>query len=86
MASAYDYLLIEDAGPATIITLNRPNKRNALSCQTLYELSAALRDAASSMSGRCVIISAAGSVFSAGHDLNELAGQQDEDYIRLFSA
>jgi methylglutaconyl-CoA hydratase len=59
--------------PAVILTLNRADKRNALSrglIQGLYDAFSRARDDASV---RCVILAAAGSVFCAGMDLAELS-------------
>lgn len=68
-------LLREDAGGIATLTLNRPNKYNALS----EELLTALEDSLDAISGdktvRVVILAAAGKAFSAGHDL----GQMRED-------
>ena len=58
--------------PASIITLNRPDKRNALSRALIADLSAAFRRAAADERARCVILTAEGSAFCAGMDLEEL--------------
>jgi methylglutaconyl-CoA hydratase len=60
------------SGVATI-TLNRADKRNALSRALIGELSAALARARDDGSVRTVILTGAGSVFCAGMDLTELA-------------
>jgi methylglutaconyl-CoA hydratase len=62
--------LADDAGVATI-TLNRPEKRNALSFQLLDELMAAL-DEIERSDALVVIITGAGKAFCAGMDLEEL--------------
>jgi methylglutaconyl-CoA hydratase len=59
-----------DSGVATI-TLNRPEKRNAVSFQLIRELSAAL-DAVEGSSANVVILTGAGKAFCAGLDLDEL--------------
>ena len=65
-------LIIEhDAGLVTI-TMNRPEKRNALSTAMMSEMIAALRDVGTQKDARAVIIAGAGPAFSAGHDLEEL--------------
>ncbi len=56
------------------ITLNRPEKRNALSRVLLDELQAALWDADDDKAVHCVVIKAAGPDFCSGYDL---AGMQD---------
>ncbi len=61
-----------DAGIATI-TLNRPEKRNAISFVLVEELQAALREVEQSRA-RVVILTGAGKAFCAGMDLDELKG------------
>jgi len=75
-------LIVKDEGPITEITLNRPEKRNALSLVLMGELMEALRGA----SGRVIVIGGAGPCFSAGHDLSELIGRDVVFYRRLFDA
>lgn len=58
--------------PAAFITLNRADKRNALSRALIADLSAAFRRAAEDESARCVILTGEGSAFCAGMDLEEL--------------
>lgn len=57
---------------ATTITLNRPDKRNALNTDLVAELRLALEEAAVNHAVRCVVLTGAGDVFSAGADLAEL--------------
>ena len=59
-----------DEGVATL-TLNRPDKRNALSIALRDEVSDALDSLALDQDVRCVVITGAGAVFSAGFDLAE---------------
>jgi enoyl-CoA hydratase/carnithine racemase len=68
--SDWQHLLVDDDDAVTRITLNRPERRNALSRELMEELTTALRSAA----GRIVVIAGAGPAFSAGHDLEELLG------------
>ncbi len=65
-------VLYELTSSAAIITINRADKRNALSRALIAELTAAFERARSDGSARCVILTAAGSVFCAGMDLAEL--------------
>jgi len=73
-------------GPAARITLNRPEKRNALSLDLMEELIRALRAVGESSDVRAVVIEGAGPVFSAGHDLSEMIGREPVFYERLFAA
>jgi methylglutaconyl-CoA hydratase len=59
-------------GPAVVISLNRADKRNALSRALITGLSDAFQRAIADPAARCVILTAAGSVFCAGMDLAEL--------------
>jgi len=63
-----DYETIED-GRVCRITLNRPEKMNALSQELLQELNEALHDAEGDPDVRVVILRGAGRTFSAGYDL-----------------
>lgn len=78
-------LLLETTAGVRRITLNRPERRNALSEQLLTELGAALDTAAADRSVRVIVLAAAGPVFSSGHDLGEMKGRSTEDYHALFS-
>jgi enoyl-CoA hydratase/carnithine racemase len=84
MQSNYDYLLVEIDAPIAVITLNRPDRRNALSLALMQELIDCLRQIGQSSDIRAVILAAAGSAFSAGHDLSELQDRSVNDYRRVF--
>jgi len=60
------------------ITLNDPNKRNALSEAMLDGLHASLDAAKEDRNVRVVILNAAGTVFSAGHNLQEMTAARDD--------
>src|SRR5260370_5997664 len=73
-------LIVEqDAGLVTI-TMNRPEKRNALSTEMMSELAAALIEAGNRSDVRVVIVAGNGPAFSAGHDLGELSGRDLKFY------
>ena len=57
-------------GQVAYITLNRPERLNALSRPLLAELEVALNDAAADDNVRCIVIKGAGRGFSAGYDMN----------------
>jgi enoyl-CoA hydratase/carnithine racemase len=79
-------VLFETQGGVVRLTLNRPDKRNALSLQVLTELEAAIARIAKDPEARVVVIAGAGKVFCAGHDLSEMTGRTEADYRKLFSA
>jgi len=58
--------------PAAVITINRADKRNALSRELINAIAADFERAKNDAAARCVILTAAGSVFCAGMDLAEL--------------
>lgn len=60
-------------GPAAVLTLNRPDQRNALSRPLIAQLTDAFRRAGDDTRARCVILTGAGRTFCAGMDLAELA-------------
>jgi enoyl-CoA hydratase/carnithine racemase len=66
------------------ITLNRPNRRNALSLDLMMELIDCLDHAGKDRSVRAVILAAAGKVFSSGHDLSEMVDRDLNEYRQLF--
>ena len=70
-------LLIEDKGAVRILTLNRPEKRNALDTALSRELLGALRAADADEAVRCVVLTGAGAAFCAGADLSEFKGLSD---------
>lgn len=78
MARDYQYIIYEtDAGRARI-TLNRPEKRNALSMDLLTELDDALWEADNDKSVHSVILKGAGTAFSAGYDLMQSGNARQE--------
>jgi enoyl-CoA hydratase/carnithine racemase len=78
------YLVREREGSLAVITLNRPERRNALSLELMLELIDCLDGVAGEPETRVVILAAAGKVFSSGHDLNELVGGSIAQYRRIF--
>jgi methylglutaconyl-CoA hydratase len=69
-----DLVLYANRGPAAVLTLNRPDKRNALSRGLIAALADAFRRAADDPAARCVILTGSGPAFCAGMDLDELRG------------
>ncbi|MBX5494024.1 MAG: enoyl-CoA hydratase [Bryobacteraceae bacterium] len=80
----YQNLSFTLEGQIGVITLNRPQRRNALSLALMEEFIACLRSIGQNASIRCVIIAAAGKVFCSGHDLSEMVGRSVADYRRIF--
>jgi enoyl-CoA hydratase/carnithine racemase len=78
-------VLCELTDRIAILTLNRPEKRNALSRAMLESLKERLARIAADANVKVVILRAAGPVFSAGHDLRELVGGDEKEYASLFA-
>ena len=77
-APAEPFLLEDLRGNVLWLTLNRPGQRNPLSSGMITALRTAMAGAADNPAVRVVVISGAGSMFSAGHDLREMQRQAGE--------
>jgi enoyl-CoA hydratase/carnithine racemase len=82
-SSNYQHLVVSVDGPITTVTLNRPEKRNALSMDVMLELTAALREVGAG-DALCVVLAANGPVFSAGHNFGDMAGASLDQTRQLF--
>ncbi len=69
----YRYILTEVRDGIAVVTMTRPEKRNALSIAHMQELTDAFRRIGEDREIAVAILRGAGPVFCAGHDLNELA-------------
>ncbi len=79
--------LDRDGASAARLTLDRPAKRNALSVALRDEVSDALADLARDPAVKCVVVTGAGGVFSAGFDLGEFRrAAGDEAFARTLWA
>ena len=74
-------LLRDDADGVATLTLNRPDRRNALSAELMAALEAALADIAGDRTLRVVVLAAAGPAFSSGHDLKKLRAAPNREAI-----
>jgi len=84
---AMEPVLFEKDGPVGWLTLNRPQKRNALSIEVINDMQTKLDVLAKDENVRVVVIRGSGPAFCAGHDLKEMAGTHyDARHFReLFS-
>ena len=73
-------------GEVAVITMNRPEKRNALSLSMMRELDGALATAGQDAAVRAIVLRGEGPAFSAGHDLRELLDRDVETYRVIFEA
>ncbi|NBT53998.1 MAG: enoyl-CoA hydratase [Betaproteobacteria bacterium] len=81
---ADQHILVSTEGAITTVTLNRPDKRNALSLPLMLELTEALQ-AVGRSTARGVILAANGPVFSAGHNFGDMAGASLAQARELFA-
>lgn len=81
---AYENILYEEKERIGMLTLNRPDKRNALGIEAEREITACLKDAAERKHAKVIILKAAGDVFCSGHDRTEILRQDLNDVRRLF--
>ncbi|MBV9148230.1 MAG: enoyl-CoA hydratase [Candidatus Eremiobacteraeota bacterium] len=84
MLDQKSHLIRESADGVVTVTMNRPEKRNALSLELMGELTDAFREVGADRENRVVILRGEGRAFSAGHDLREMLNRSPEDYQRIF--
>ena len=71
---AYENLLVERDGAVLLVTINRPDKLNALNSPTVSDLAAVMDEAATDAAVRVIVLTGAGpKSFVAGADISELA-------------
>ena len=75
---------VDTAGAAARVTLNRPERRNALSLELMQELVGVLNSLGARSDVRAIVIEGAGVAFSAGHDLSEMVQRDLPFYQRVF--
>jgi len=83
-AARYRNLTFEREGHLAVVTLNRPERRNALSLELMQELIRCLDEIGGDTKVRAVILAAGGKVFCSGHDLSEMTGRNISEYRRIF--
>jgi enoyl-CoA hydratase/carnithine racemase len=68
-----DHVIVEKSGGVLTLTLNRPEKKNALTSEMYGVLGDAINGAADDDEVRCILVQANGDSFCAGNDLSEFA-------------
>src|SRR5262245_59462394 len=81
----YEHITVATHAGLATVTMNRPERRNALSEAHMRELIAGLRGVGDEPDTRAVILAAAGPVFSAGHDFADMV-ERDLDGMRRLLA
>jgi len=82
--TTYDYILYDEKDEIGTLTLNRPEKRNALGREAEEEIIGCLEDAGQRGDAKVILLKAAGDVFCAGHDRLEILNQPVAEIRRLF--
>ena len=81
---AFTNLLVQLDPPIATVTMNRPQKRNALSLEHMTELIECFREIGRNREVAVVILRGSGPAFCAGHDLSEMVGGTAGDYRHIF--
>jgi enoyl-CoA hydratase/carnithine racemase len=80
----YTFITFDQTNSIGTITLNHPERRNALSLIMLRELNDLLDDLKVNSNVKVVIVRGAGKMFSSGHDLAEMVNGGFADYMEIF--
>jgi enoyl-CoA hydratase/carnithine racemase len=80
----FRFIQLSLAGGIATLTLDRAEKRNALSLDVMRELIAALAQIDADPAARVVIVRGVGPAFSAGHDLREMLARSVAEYRTIF--
>ena len=80
----YKLIKFEKTDAVGTLTLNNPEKRNALSLEMLNELHCMLDEIKGKSDVKVVIVRGAGKIFSSGHDLTDMIGHGLKDYQEVF--
>ena len=80
----YRNVLSERYDTIAYVTMNRPDRRNALSLEHIQELIAALREAGAS-DARAIVIAGNGPIFCAGHDFGDMVERDLAGMRKLFA-
>lgn len=81
--ASYEHLVVKRDEDIITVTLDRPEKRNALALDVMEELTATMA-AIGDTDARGVVLAANGPVFSAGHNFGDMAGATYDETRRVF--
>ena len=82
---AYAEIQVEVDGAVVTVALNRPDKRNALSLNLMKEMVDCLSAIGRDEKAKVVVLRGNGPVFSAGHDIREMAAGDIQEYRTTFA-
>lgn len=80
VAVAEDIVLVERTNGVAVVTLNRPDRLNALNRELIEALPDQLADLAADQAVRCVVLTGAGRAFCAGGDIHEMVSDVQRTY------
>jgi enoyl-CoA hydratase/carnithine racemase len=80
----YEHIVFEQDGVVAYVTMNRPNKRNALSVAHMQELISCFKEIGEKKDISVVVFGGNGPGFCAGHDLSEMRGRDHDFYRHTF--
>jgi len=83
MTSSPEAVLLERDGAVLVVTLNRPERRNAVNRQMWRELREAFIGARADAGVHAVVVTGSGGSFCAGQDLGEMTGEDDPGFGAL---
>src|SRR2546425_184875 len=87
MSRASELVLTEDRGAVRVITLNRPEVKNAIDIPLRVALAERLEEAAADSSVRVIVVTGAGGAFCSGGDIASMARQRpDQTFPRAQAA
>lgn len=88
--NAYEFLIVEQSAATAVLTINRPDKLNALSAELLAELAHAFQSLAGKSLGdepvRAAVLTGVGKAFVAGADIAAMAGMSSAEAKRFSDA
>jgi enoyl-CoA hydratase/carnithine racemase len=79
-----EHVTVDRIDAAAIVTMRAPERRNALSLALMRELTEVLEEVGNDAGIHAVILAGEGPAFSAGHDLRELRGGDENAYRQIF--
>jgi enoyl-CoA hydratase/carnithine racemase len=82
---SFSLVTVEQQETIAIVTMNRPERRNALSLAHMRELTQAFEQIGEAREAAVVILRGAGPVFCSGHDLSEMVVREGEPEQAVFA-
>ncbi len=83
--ASFPFVQLTRDGAVAIVTMNRPDKRNAMGEELLESLCQVMQQLSRDESVRAVVVTGAGTVFSSGADRSAIAGLVGEERTRVFA-